>query len=141
MHTTDQFAIPPMRIVIVDDDPDTCTLLAQILEGLNQEVATFANAESVWMYHSLDEVDLFLLDIGLPGLDGIALGRSLRATPNGRRAMVIAVSGGSHHGETQALSAGFDDYFLKPLNLARLKSLLVQASARKQQASPACRQH
>lgn len=131
MNTTDHPAIPPMRVVIVDDDPDTRTLLAQILQGLNQEVATFANAESVWMYHSLDEVDLFLLDVGLPGLDGIALGRSLRATPNGRRAMVIAVSGGSDRGETQALSAGFDDYFLKPLNPARLESLLIKASAHK----------
>ncbi|WP_070266842.1 MULTISPECIES: response regulator [unclassified Duganella] len=98
-------------------------------------MASFGNAESVWMYNRLDEVDLFLLDIGLPGLDGIALGRSIRVAPSGRRAVVVAISGGSLHGETEALNAGFGDYILKPLDLDQIKKLLVLASARKQQAA------
>lgn len=135
MNANNHACSQPMRVVVVDDDADTRMVLVHVLKALNQEVAAFVNAESVWMYGLLDEVDLFLLDVGLPGLDGIALGRSIRATPNGRRAVVVAISGGSVRGETEALSAGFDDYILKPLDLERLKHLLALASARKQQAA------
>jgi CheY-like chemotaxis protein len=120
-----------MRIVVVDDDPEARLLMAELLGALDHEAVTFANAESVWMYRDLDEVDLFLLDVGLPGLDGITLGRSLKAAPGRRRALVVAVTGGSPNGETQALSAGFDDYIHKPLHLPRLKSLLAAAASRK----------
>ncbi|NGZ86216.1 response regulator [Duganella aceris] len=125
----------PMRIVVVDDDAEARHLMAELLGALDHEAVTFANAESVWMYRDLDDVDLFLLDVGLPGLDGITLGRSLKAGPGGERALVIAVTGGSPNGEAQALSAGFDDYIHKPLNLDRLKNLLAAAASRQVERS------
>jgi len=127
MDQQDPGQLPSMRVVVVDDDPDVRDTMVAVLGVLNQQVTAFANAESVWMYSALDEVDLFLLDVGLPGLDGIALGRSLKAGRGSGKALVIAITGGRPNGEAQALSAGFDDYIHKPLDVARLKALLCSA--------------
>lgn len=135
MDAAHPFACCPLRIVVVEDDVDTRTTMAELLRSLQHEVAAFPSAEAVWMHAGLESIDLFLVDIGLPGLDGNALCRSLRAVRVNRRAVIVAVSGGAHNGEAQALSAGFDDYILKPLRLSRLLQVLQSVSARH---PPAC---
>jgi len=122
-----------MKVLIVDDDADTRMLLSNFLHAFNQQVVAFSNAEAVWMYDGLDSIDIFLLDIVLPGLDGITLGRSLLATKKSN-AFMIAVSGILEPAVAQALGAGFDAYIAKPLKIEHVEHVLVQASARRRAA-------
>jgi CheY-like chemotaxis protein len=71
--------------------------------------------------------DAFLLDIGLPGMDGTELARRLRVMPVGRNALMVAVTGyGQHFDRRNALRAGFDFYFVKPVEPPKLLAVLAQ---------------
>ena len=75
--------------------------------------------------------DVCLLDIGLPRMDGHELARRLRATPEGRAATLVALTGYSGAADREkATRAGFDHYMVKPPNLQAL-SCLLQAVARR----------
>ena len=69
--------------------------------------------------------DVFLLDIGLPDLDGYALARQIRAVPKLAGAVLIAVTGyGDEQARQEASAAGFDHHFVKPIETAKLIALL-----------------
>jgi CheY-like chemotaxis protein len=67
-----------------------------------------------------------LIDIGLPGLDGYALARAIRADERGRGMRLIAVTGyGQADDRHRAIEAGFDAHVVKPVSLGVLRSLLA----------------
>ncbi|MBN2022313.1 MAG: response regulator [Pirellulales bacterium] len=110
------------KILVVDDDPSVRALLANTL-NTEYEVETAASGRE-----ALDKVDSFrphliLLDIMMPGLDGHATCRLLRAKPAGDTIHVIVVSGKSSFSEqTHAFHCGADDYIVKPFNPIELRS-------------------
>ena len=66
-----------------------------------------------------NQVDVAVLDIGMPGMDGCDLARHLRTEPGGARMMLIALTGWGQQGYKERIAAaGFDHHLLKPLNLA-----------------------
>jgi CheY-like chemotaxis protein len=68
---------------------------------------------------------VYLLDIGLPVMDGNELARRLRAIPQAARATLIAVTGyGKQYDKDTSIAAGFDYYFVKPASPAKLAKLL-----------------
>ena len=67
-------------ILIVDDEPDICSLLKEILEDEGYEVSATENAEQAREERRARRPDLILLDIWMPDTDGISLLRSGRAT-------------------------------------------------------------
>lgn len=70
--------------------------------------------------------DLVLLDLAMPHPDGYEVARRLRAEPDGHAIELVAMSGlGHRHAREQAIEAGFDRHFLKPLTLANLHALLA----------------
>jgi CheY-like chemotaxis protein len=67
-----------------------------------------------------------LCDIGLPGMDGLAVARALRGDPATARAKLIAVSGsGSHADQKRSRDAGFDLHLVKPVDLDQLARVLA----------------
>jgi CheY-like chemotaxis protein len=72
--------------------------------------------------------DVFILDIGLPGMDGRQLARRLRQQPATAGALIVALSGYAQpHDQQAALADGFDHYLVKPVDAQRLLALLASA--------------
>lgn len=73
------------------------------------------------------QYDAYLLDVGLPEMDGTELARRRRAMPSGRTALMIAITGyGQQFHRRNALGAGFDHYFVKPANPAKLCAAVAE---------------
>ncbi len=123
-----------MRALIVEDDAATRTLLAAAAQDRHHDVVTFPDAEAVWGALSSGDTtafDLAVVDIGLPGQDGIAFCRQFRRHPAGRHAIVLLVTA-DERAETleAALEAGAHDYVIKPLDRRRFAVRLAIAEQR-----------
>lgn len=105
------------RILIVDDNPINLKLACDVLEmeGFNIERAT--RAEQVKAVIERIELDLILMDIELPGTDGLTLTRQLKADPATRSIPVVAVTAYAMKGDDQkAMEAGCEGYITKPID-------------------------
>jgi len=77
------------------------------------------------------DYDGYLLDIGLPGMSGYELARRLRKLPGAERALLVAITGyGRQSDQGSAAGAGFDHYFVKPVDPGSLFALLAERAAR-----------
>ena len=113
-------------ICIVDDEPSICSTVAGILKDEGYETLTFQDAESFWQRIETMEPSLVLLDIWLPGIDGMQLLKRLHArTPE---LPIIMMSG--HAGieaAVAAIKAGAYDFLEKPLQLEVLLDKVASA--------------
>jgi two-component system, OmpR family, response regulator len=120
------------HIVIVDDQPEICELVYNYLTGEGYRVSTANDGPSMRRLMQQYEVDLVLLDIQLPGDDGLSLARQLRAVSD--IGIIILTGRGETVDRIIGLEMGADDYLPKPFHLrellARVKSVLRRASAR-----------
>lgn len=117
---------PGIRAVVADDNIDSRDTLATILELLGFEVRKASDgAEAVRCTEEFDPA-IVLLDIGMPVMDGLAAVKVLRERPLRSRPFVAAVTG-YHQAREQALQAGFDAFFVKPLRLDELERSLSTA--------------
>jgi PAS domain S-box-containing protein len=120
------FQAGSLRIMVVDDNADAATMLALLLEFNGHQVAVEHDPRQALQRANMEPFDAFLLDIGLPGMDGTELARRLRAMPTGRRALMVAITGyGQHFDRSNALKAGFDHYFVKPIEPTKLLAVLA----------------
>jgi CheY-like chemotaxis protein len=111
--------------MVVDDNVDAAETLAQWLRSCGHRVliesSPFRALEVAAAFHA----DAYLLDIGLPGMDGKQLARRLRETAHGSKALLIGISGyGLDQDREAARQAGFDHYFVKPVDTGSLAELL-----------------
>jgi signal transduction histidine kinase len=119
-----------LQVLVADDDPVNRQVAQRLLERLGHRVRTVADGTAVvdaWR-HGLD--DVILMDLEMPGLDGIAATREIRRAPGARRPWIIAVS--AHDAadrRASSLRAGMDDYLEKPLQRERLERAIQQALA------------
>ena len=117
-----------LRILVVDDNQDAATMLSMLLEMMGHEVAVEHHPRAALARAMNEQYDAYLLDIGLPEMDGTELARRLRAMPSGRNALMIAITGyGQQFDRRNALRAGFDRYFVKPVDPAKLASVLADS--------------
>jgi DNA-binding response OmpR family regulator len=107
-------------IFVVDDDATTRLLLKSMLDS-QYAVDTFESAESCLKTLGEKQPNLFLLDVGLPGMDGYELCRRIKAIPETARVPVVFLSG---HDNPEDILAGYDaggqDYILKPFDIVGL---------------------
>ena len=116
----------PPTIVLVEDDPALRTLTTRALQEHGYLVRPAASAPEMWLAMEAGPVDLVLLDIMLPGTDGIELCRKLRQQSN---VPIIFVSArGSETDRVVGLELGADDYLAKPFGTreltARIRAVL-----------------
>jgi signal transduction histidine kinase len=113
------------RILVVDDNVDAAKTLAMLLGALGHRCEVAHDAQSALQVAQRVCPDTFILDIGLPGMDGRQLASRLRQDPQTRQARLVALSGYAQPHEQQlALAAGFDHYLVKPVDVERLIELL-----------------
>jgi len=114
------------RLLVVDDDPDLRELVAGFLGDQGMDVATASNAEEMDAVLAGGQIDLVVLDLMMPGEDGLSITRRLRGP---RRPGVIMLSAmGDDLDRIVGLEVGADDYLAKPCNprelLARIRAVL-----------------
>ncbi len=114
------------RVLVVDDDPGLRSLLEAYLGDSGFAVATAIDGEAMWQALASGMPDVIVLDLMLPGEDGLSLARRLRAESNVPILMLSAR--GEEIDRVVGLEMGADDYLAKPFSprelLARLRALL-----------------
>jgi CheY-like chemotaxis protein len=115
----------PWRLVIADDLQDNTDSLADLLRLLGHEVKTaYDGAEAVEAVASF-KPEAVLLDIGMPKLDGYEACRRIRATPDGRDLIIVALTGwGQSIDRERTRNAGFTQHLVKPVDYVTLLSVL-----------------
>jgi signal transduction histidine kinase/ActR/RegA family two-component response regulator len=117
------------RVLVVEDNPDTCATLAACLRDEGHEVVTALDGRSGLAAALERPYDVIVCDVGLPGLDGLGLIRAVRAAVStvagGSRPLAIAMTGyGQPEDQARGLEAGFDHYLVKPVGLDALLPLI-----------------
>jgi CheY-like chemotaxis protein len=108
-------------IFVVDDNPINLKLACDVLEFEGYTVGSAADAEEAQeiLEHTLP--DLILMDIALPGMDGLTLTRKLKADPRMQHVPIVALTAFAMKGDDQkALAAGCDGYITKPIDTRKL---------------------
>ncbi len=117
---------PADHILVVDDDPEIRRLLKQYLEKNGCQVTAVAEGSGMWMTLANTRVDLVVLDLMLPGVDGLDLCRDLRA--RSKIPVIMLTARGDEMDRVLGLEMGADDYLAKPFSarelLARIKVVL-----------------
>ena len=117
-------------IMVVDDDQDLAEMLGIVLNGSGFEVDLVNNGDSVMDIFRANTPDLVLLDVMLPGIDGIEVCRRIRE--ESMVPIVMLTAKGDTHDVVLGLEAGADDYMVKPFNpselVARLKVRLRRSN-------------
>jgi CheY-like chemotaxis protein len=113
------------RVLIVEDDDDVRDVLGELVAALGHEPLPVATGDEALQRASEMAVDVALVDLGLPEVDGYEVARRLRASASGSRMRLVALTGYSdaetrHH----AAAAGFDQFLVKPADPAAIERAL-----------------
>jgi CheY-like chemotaxis protein len=112
-------------ILIVDDLVDNLALISLDLQLQGYRVVTASDGEKAVRVAGLTKPDIILMDIAMPGVDGLEATRKLRADQTLRSIPVIALTAYNTGGFRRAAAdAGFDGYLTKPINFDRLHELI-----------------
>ncbi len=121
----------PDRILIVDDDPEIRSLLVDYLDRNGYQAHAVADGRSLWPLLQQRRFDLLILDLMLPGEDGLDICRRLRADSD--LPIIMLTARGEETDRIVGLEMGADDYLPKPFNprelLARIKRVLGRTRA------------
>ena len=114
-------------VLVVDDDQDLAEMLGIVLNGAGIEVDLVSRGDEAVEVFRNSQPDLVLLDIMLPGIDGIEVCREIRRQST-RVPIVMLTAKGDTHDVVKGLEAGADDYMVKPFKpselLARIRTRL-----------------
>lgn len=108
-------------ILIVDDNETNLKLVSYLVRAQGYDVATAVDAEAALDSIAARRPRLILMDLQLPGIDGLELTRRLKADPATRDIIIIAVTAFAMKGDhDKAIAAGCDDYVAKPIDTRAL---------------------
>jgi CheY-like chemotaxis protein len=118
-------------ILVIDDNPQNLKLAKVILCAEGYEVKTAIDAEDALRVLQSFTPRVILLDIQLPGMDGLALTRKLKADPARSGLVIIAVTAYAMKGDAEkAFAAGCDGYMSKPIDIEALPRTVAEHLAR-----------
>lgn len=128
-----------MNILIVEDDPTDMKLLSAVLKSGDHRVLEKGSAEQAFEEIKVRHPEVILLDLKLPGMDGLTLARLLKQNPATRHIPIVAITAAREKfGKEEALAAGCDAYIVKPVDTRNLSEQIVSAAAR--QGGPALKE-
>ena len=113
-------------ILVVDDNPINLKVIRLMLEAEGYDVRTAIDAEEVLVLLQTLRPRLIIMDIQLPGMDGLQLTRLLKADPAMRGTVILAITAYAMKGdEEKALAAGCDGYVAKPIDTRSLPAVVA----------------
>ena len=114
------------RILVIDDNIDVAEMLAAYLQQIGHEVIQAHDGQTGLDAALQHQPEVIVCDIGLPGLDGYEIARTLRQMPQLRSSLLVAVSGyGESADRDKALTAGFSHHLTKPADPLQLADLIA----------------
>jgi FixJ family two-component response regulator len=122
--------MPPPLISVVDDDDSVRESLAGLIRSVGFAVRVFPSAESYLASDNLDDTDCLILDVRMPGMDGLELQRRLKRSHPALPVIFITAHGSENEVRLRALDAGAVAYLLKPLCEEDLLSAVQAALTR-----------
>ncbi|MBI2255187.1 MAG: response regulator transcription factor [Proteobacteria bacterium] len=112
-----------MKVLLVEDDARIAAEVAEALQGAGYIVDAERQGEEAWFKGDTEEYDAVVLDLGLPGMDGLSILKKWRA--NGRRFPILILSArGSWSERVEGIDSGADEYLPKPFHMAELLARL-----------------
>ncbi|MDF1505677.1 response regulator [Roseisolibacter sp. H3M3-2] len=120
-----------MKVLLAEDDPQVRERFAHVVAAAGHAVVVAGDGSEAWAAVSAERPDLVVLDVALPGMDGLALCRRIRATDDGHVTFVLAVT--PHDGNAAlaaVLDAGADDYIAEPIGAEQFAARLTIAERR-----------
>ena len=109
------------KIMVIDDNPTNLKLATDVLEAAGYNVIRAEDAERADAMLERALPDLILMDIGLPGMDGLTFTRKLRTDQRTQGIVIVALTAAAMIGDdVKALEAGCDGYLAKPIDTRRL---------------------
>jgi DNA-binding response OmpR family regulator len=103
------------KLVVADDMILNADSLSDVLRMMGHEVFTAYDGQAAIAAHESYVPDAYVLDLGMPGLDGFDTCRAIRQLPGGEGVAIVALSGwGRHDDVVHALEVGFSGFLLKP---------------------------
>jgi len=134
LHTRQRSELPngarlPLRVMAVDDNPANLKLIGALLEEQVQHILLCNNAEQAIAAARAQPLDIILMDIQMPEIDGIRASEIIRSLPLHASTPIVAVTAHAIDGEREHLiKAGMNDYLAKPIDETRLSQLLARYS-------------
>jgi two-component system CheB/CheR fusion protein len=115
----------PRRVLLIDDNIDAAESLAQLLSLSGHDARTAIDGAAGLQIAAEFEPEVIFCDLGLPGMSGYEVARSLRTLPNGRGLVLVALTGyGQPSDRERTAQAGFDAHLVKPVDPAVIESFL-----------------
>jgi CheY-like chemotaxis protein len=119
------------KILVVDDNATNLKLVSDVLGFEGHEILKAVDAEEAQVVLADILPELILMDIALPGMDGLTLTRKLKADERTRHIRIVALTAFAMKGDEQkALNAGCDGYITKPIDTRKLPELVLEILAR-----------
>jgi two-component system sensor histidine kinase BarA len=115
-----------MTVMAVDDNPANLKLIGVLLEDLVQHVTLCDSGQRAVEQAREMQLDLILMDIQMPDMDGIRACELIRHLPHQQQTPVIAVTAHAFDGQEKLMKAGMNDYLAKPIEEDKLHSLLLR---------------
>lgn len=107
-------------ILVVDDNPTNLKLVVDVLSFEGCRVITAGDAEEAQTIIARTPPELILMDIALPGMDGLTLTRQIKADPKTKNVRVVALTAFAMKGDDgKAVAAGCEGYITKPIDTRR----------------------
>ena len=125
-----------MRVLVVEDEKKTASFIRKALQAEGFAVDVCHNGDDAWAAARLTAFDAIVLDIMLPGRDGLSLLRQLREKKNGTPVLLLSARGEVNE-RVEGLDFGADDYLPKPFVLAELIARVRALGRRGGESKPA----
>ena len=126
--------LPVLKVLVVDDEPDLRELFSEILASRGCQVKQAGDGNEALEMVKREHFDLVLTDMKMPGMDGRTLIRHIHGLPDGRRPMVVAVTGGVSDvlgpASNRDLASEPEAYLFKPFSDDKVDEILAKARSR-----------
>jgi CheY-like chemotaxis protein len=117
----------PARVLVVEDNVANLKLVSEMLAFEGHHILTAMDAEQAQKIIQHTQPDLILMDIGLPGMDGLTLTRRLKNDEKTRHIVIVALTAFAMKGdEEKAIAAGCESYVTKPIDTRKLPGQIAQ---------------
>jgi DNA-binding response OmpR family regulator len=125
-----------MRVLIIEDNPDIAANLAGFLEPLGYALDFAANGYAGLALAAQNDYDVLILDVGLPGMDGLTLCQKIRTDLKKSTPVLMLTARDTVEDKVAGFESGTDDYLVKPFSMIELEARIKALARRARNAAP-----